>query len=117
MLVGFVALLLVGAVVAATVGGYFDRTTRTTVVTGKERVCESGNSSCKYLVYTESGTYRLQDSIFIGRFDTSDVYGQIDEDTCYEITSYGWRVPFFSTYPNIEDIEERPAAECSGGER
>lgn len=81
------------------------------VVTDKERVCESstdgtGSQTCRYLVYTDAGTFRLTDSILIGRFDTSDVYGRIRRDRRYRMTVYGWRFGCTSSYPNIDTIEQ-----------
>lgn len=79
----------------------------TTVVTGKERVCSrssDGGSSCEYLVFTDDGTFKINDSTgLLGgptRFSSSDLYGQI-EDGPAEFTVIGWRLPFFSQYPNV----------------
>lgn len=88
---------------------FYERETHTTVVTHKERVCSGDGDSvtCKYLIFTEAGTFELTDAIFgARRFNSSDVYGRIRVDRTYKITSYGWRLPFFSQYPNIDKIEE-----------
>jgi hypothetical protein len=62
---------------------------------------------CTYLVFTEAGTFKIEDAI-IGtvRFNSSDVYGRIREDHTYEFVVYGWRLPFFSEYPNIKRVTE-----------
>ncbi len=83
---------------------YQEESTVTTEVFDKERVCDS--ESCKYLVYTEAGTFAVSDSFIIGRWNSSDVYGRIKPGETYMITSIGWRIPFFSTYPNIKEIVE-----------
>lgn len=104
-----VAIVVVLIGVAALWGSYVHRTTDTTTVTGKERVCSSngdGGQDCKYLVYTERGTYMVADSFVAWRFNTSDVYGRIKPCHEYEITSFGWRLPAFSTYPNIDKLED-----------
>lgn len=108
------AFIAIGAVVAATIlflgcSGYTERETRETVVTGKDRVCTGstdGTSDCKYLVFTERGTYQLSDSIIAGRWSSSDAYGQVKVCHRYEIESYGFRLPVFSAYPNITEMTD-----------
>jgi hypothetical protein len=104
------ALIAVVVVVALFVApSYFKEETVTTEVISKERVCDSdstGQVKCQYLVFTEAGTFKLTDSLVIGRFDSSDIYGRIREGRVYRITSYGWRFGCTSTYPNIKNLEE-----------
>lgn len=60
------------------------------------------NVSSKYLVFTEEGdVYENTDSWFRLKFNSSTVQGQFDEGESYNCDTYGWRVPFFSMYPNI----------------
>lgn len=105
--VGVVVLLV--AVLVPVFGGYFERHTVTTHVVSKENVCKSDGDhgvTCEYLIFTDDGTFKITDAIFgIVRFNSSDVYGKVREDHDYTITYYGWRIPLFSTYPNIEKIE------------
>jgi acyl CoA:acetate/3-ketoacid CoA transferase beta subunit len=72
----------------------------TATVTNHERVCDSHNS-CKYLVYTSKGTFEITDSLVKMRFNSSDLYGQIQNNTTYDFHTRGVRVQFFSWYPNI----------------
>lgn len=72
----------------------------TAFVESKERVCSS-NSDCKYLVYTDEGTFEITDSVIYGRFSSSDTYGRINEDKTYQFKVAGWRFPLLSSYPNI----------------
>lgn len=92
------ALVLAASIIPSC--GYNDRETITTTVLDKERVCDT--SECQYLVFTEDGTFKIADSFIIGRWNSSDLYGRIQVDERYEITSIGWRIPFLSEYPNIE---------------
>lgn len=104
--IGIVLLVVFGIVFA---GGYYNHSTDTTTIVDKERVCDSNGdsgTSCKYLVYTERGTYELTDSIFAGRWSSSDAYGRIKRCHRYEIESYGWRAPAFSMYPNIVKVTD-----------
>lgn len=77
-------------------------------VSFKERVCSGSRDSteCKYLVYTDEGTFELTDSILYGNFRSSDIYGRLRQDQCYRFTVTGWRLPFFSAYPNIVRTED-----------
>lgn len=102
-------IVFIGACSIAVLPSYFEEETTITTVLDKERVCSGSGSSvtCEYLVFTEAGTFKVTDAIFgTVRFNSSDVYGRIEEDQTYKIVSYGWRLPFFSEYPNIKSIEE-----------
>ena len=70
-----------------------------------ERVMFSNNS--KYLIYTEDGVYENVDSILRMQFNSADVYGQLQNGRTYICDTYGWRVPFFSMYPNIVSCREK----------
>ena len=65
----------------------------------------------KYLVYTkdengESQVFEITDSILAGRFNSSDVYAEIEIGKTYEFTVGGSRNQFMSWYPNIYSFEE-----------
>lgn len=107
-LAAFAVILVVVALAVG--GGYYDRETITTTVFDKERVCDGntdGGTTCTYLIFTDAGTFQVSDSL-IGhvRFNSSDVYGRVKDCHDYEITSYGWRVPFLSQYPNITEMRD-----------
>lgn len=66
--------------------------------------------SDRYLVFTtlDSGEVRVfsvEDSIIHWRWDSSDMYGEIKVGSTYEFDTYGWRVPFFSMYENVLELE------------
>lgn len=69
-----------------------------------ERV-QSGDVS-KYLVFTDTGVYENTDSLLNGKFNSSDLYNQLEEDSKYTCTVYGWRIGFFSQYPNLVSCDE-----------
>lgn len=105
--VAILVLLVVAAV--ALIPAYFKTETVTTTVVDKERVCSSDGSdgtTCSYLIFTEAGTFELADSIFAGRWSSSDAYGRVKRCHRYEIDSYGWRLPFLSIYPNIKEMDD-----------
>lgn len=118
-LFGIGAAVIVGiillVVAVAVGGGYFDRETISTTVFDKERVCDgdgNGGTTCTYLIFTDDGTFAISDAL-VGhvRFNSSDVYGRVRPCHNYEITSYGWRLPLMSTYPNITEMRDLGKAE------
>ena len=68
-------------------------------VTGKERV------DGQYLVYTDEETFKIEDSLIFGRFDSSDVYGMLKKGKRYRIKVFGIRSGFLSSYRNIVEVE------------
>jgi len=74
------------------------------VVIDKERVGKDSNSA--YLIFTESETFENSDIFVLGKFDSSDIYGQIEEGKTYRATVCGYRVGFLSMYRNIVSIKE-----------
>lgn len=72
-------------------------------VTIKVKKTERDNSSSdRYLVYAEDGkVYEIADSLCFLRYDSSNIYGELTEGKEYRCEVAGWRIPFFSAYPNI----------------
>lgn len=73
-------------------------------VTEKERV-QTGESS-KYLIWGNDNDGNLYvfenvDSLVRFKFNSSDVYGEIEIGTTYRMTVVGFRIPFLSMYQNI----------------
>lgn len=87
---------------AAYVLGTADRATIT--VTDKERIVESdseGNTSSKYLIFTENETFENTDSFLRMKFNSSDLQGALKKGETYQCDVYGWRIPLFSNYRNL----------------
>lgn len=72
-------------------------------VEDKERVV--GKKSGRYLIFTESEVFENTDSFWHWKFDSSDVYRDLEEGETYEVKVYGFRVPFLSWYRNIVEIK------------
>ena len=78
--------------------------TKTCTVASKESVAKEGEH--EYRVYTEQcGTLSVNDSWLRLRFNSADVYGSIQEGKTYEVTTMGFRIPIFSTFPNILEVK------------
>jgi hypothetical protein len=78
-------------------------------VTDKERIV-NGESSY-YLIFTkdvEGNVLVLQnsDSLWRGKWDSSNVQGALEVGKTYKFRVYGYRVPFLSWYENIIGYEE-----------
>ena len=59
-----------------------------------------------YLVGTENEVFKIEDNIFVGKFNSSDIYNKIKVGSKYRITTTGVRNNFMSWYRNINTIEE-----------
>lgn len=78
----------------------------------------SGDSrSHEYRVYTSGQTYTVKD--YYGsegtRFNSADLYGKIQVGKTYIIKSYGYRVPWASSFWNITEItqtDRKPTGTC-----
>ena len=91
----------------------FNDTEYTITVTDKERIYTgSGNSSSsKYLVFGDdqngnSLVFENTDCFIRGKWNSSNIQGQLKEGNTYKVTVVGYRVSFFSMYQNIIKIEE-----------
>ena len=82
-----------------------------TVVVQSKEVKVDGKTS-RFLVFTtdpmtgESHVFEVTDSLFKWRFDSADTYNIIREGETYELTTGGYRTPFFSMYPNIYEVKK-----------
>lgn len=86
---------------------FFKRLTEKTVtITVTDKEVKKYDNKDKYLIYTDDGTYEITDTIAYLRFDSSDLYGEIEVGKTYECKVCGWRIPIFSSYKNIITAEE-----------
>lgn len=105
LVVALVIALVIGAVVTYPIALINSKREVTITVTDKQRVCESGGGSCKYLIFTDKGTYKDVDSFLFQKFASSDLYGNLKVGETYRVERTGWRIPFFSAYPNIVKVD------------
>ena len=99
-----VAVLLVIFIAVPICSSYYSTKTYTITVTDKD--IKNYSKSSKYLVFTklengETKTFSIEDSLFKWRWNSSDVYAEIEIGKTYEVEVIGWRIPFFSEYENI----------------
>ena len=84
---------------------------REVIGTVTDKGVKNKSDDSKYLVYTEDqfgniAVYEITDSLFAGRFDSSDTYAGIKVGKTYKFDVGGTRSEIFSFYPNIYGYEE-----------
>ena len=67
---------------------------------------DDGKVQSTYMIYTDAGVLRNDDALWFAKFNSSDIYGNLDIGKRYRLKIYGWRIPFLSMYPNIVRIRE-----------
>lgn len=55
----------------------------------------------KYLIFTDQGVFENTDTLAYVKFDSSDLQAKLMRPGKFEVVYYGFRIPFFSSYPNI----------------
>ncbi len=85
------------------------------LVKDKQITTESAKKGDKvqstYLIFTDHGVFRNDDAGWFVKYNSSDVYGNLDIGKRYRFKVYGWRIPIFSMYPNLVRAEEVKAGE------
>ncbi len=81
---------------------------QTIEITVKDKyIKRSGSETDKYLVVdTEGNTYQITDLAFLGKWNSTDLYNELDVGKTYKIETSGIRNGFLSLYPNINKIKE-----------
>jgi len=105
-IIGLVAIVAI-AIIGFEIASFTNKETVKSTVTDKERIVKKSGESIEsyYLIYTEAGTFKLEDELLYGNFNSSDWYGKIKPDSTYEFTTIGFRIGFLSEYPNIVEFK------------
>ncbi len=77
-------------------------------------VKKKGSGSDKkdvYLVFTDAGVFRNEDTIWYAKCNASDVQNKFEKGKCYRAKAYGIRFGCGSHYKNIVSAEEIPCSE------
>ena len=104
-ILGFVGIILIGlCFTSAPYQLLTSRTVDNVLIKDKQVTTETDKKTNKvistYLIFTDQGVYRNDDSFWHFKYNSSDVYGLLDKDKHYDIKVYGWRIPILSMYPN-----------------
>ena len=107
IITALIVLLVLGILAISPIIAYTTDEVITITVEDKERVVTgSGPSvSSKYLVYTSTGVYENTDSLWYWKWNSADVYNDLEIGETYEVKVYGFRVPFLSWFRNIVEIK------------
>jgi uncharacterized protein (UPF0333 family) len=105
-LVGILLLIIVIAILMITYPISYAFTSGEETITVKDKWVKYHGSDAKYLVSSEDGqVFEITDSIIRWRFDSSNLYADIDIGNSYSIKTQGWRFAFMSDYKNIIKAE------------
>ena len=107
-LIIFICILCVIAVTVSICASFNDHTYEV-MVTDKERINDSDGG--KYLIYGfdkdgNSLVFENVDTLLRFKFNSSNIYAEIEEGKFYKATVVGWRIPFLSSYENIIGFTE-----------
>jgi len=76
------------------------------VVKSERRYISGDSGDRRHLVYLENETLQNVDAYTAMKFNSSDLYGKIEEGRCYRFGVHGVRIGFFSMWRNIHRVEE-----------
>lgn len=75
-----------------------------TTITVKDKYVK-GQEGLYIVVDTNNNVYKIKDLLFIGKFNSSDIYNRVEIGKTYTITTSGYRIHILSDYPNINKIQ------------
>lgn len=111
-IVSWAVILIVILVICSLVANIFSNATKGSdviTITKEERIDKGRNHY--YLVWgidenENDVVYKIDDVILLGRWNSSDIYGELKVGKTYSIKYDGIRFGLFSWYKNIYEIEE-----------
>jgi len=72
----------------------------------KEKWTKFSGDDAKYLISSKNGqVFEISDSLIKMRFDSSNLYSNIESGQSCKIKTQGWRFGFFSDYKNILEAD------------
>lgn len=109
-ILGVLGVIVIGFLIFAGVNSYENWIARTTTdvtftVTGKE-VKSDGDDDSKYLIYTKGEVFEDTDAPHFNKYNSSDVYGELEIGKTYNCQVFGERDPRWSWYRNIVSCDE-----------
>ena len=100
-----VAIVIIGLVAIDPILSYSTKSVVQFTVNDKAAVINNHDS--QYLIYTTAGVYEDSDSLWYWKWNSSDVYNQLERGSTYTATVYGFRIPFLSLYKNIVTVSSK----------
>ena len=111
LIIAVIAIVIIYGVLVSPIIAYTTVEEKTVNITKTDikRTGSGEDSDDQYLVYTDKGTYKIQDSVWHWQFESSDIYGKLREGKNYKIKCFGFRIGLFSSYKNIYSVSEVPS--------
>ena len=109
IIIGLIIVLLVLSLLFI---GYWNPQTKT--ITVKDKYIKTETSQSKngsfikdtyMIVDTDNNAYKVTDLFWMFKFNSTDIYNSLDINKTYTIKTTGFRIPFFSAYPNINKVQ------------
>ena len=100
---GIIILGLIGFVIY--IGTIDYQNEETIEITVKDKYIKRSGDDDLYLIAGDNGeTYKIEDLLWKGKFNSTDLYNQLTVGEKYKITVTGIRLQYFSMYKNINKI-------------
>lgn len=71
-----------------------------------EKLVKTDGSNSKYLIFTADEVFENTDEFILGKFNSSDLYRDLEIEKQYYCLVTGYRIPFLSWYRNIIKCEK-----------
>lgn len=91
--------------IGAVISGYCNE--REIEITIKDKYVKNSGKTGKYLIVDKNNNaYEITDLLFKGKFNSTDLYNQLEINKTYTVKVTGARINIISMYPNINEIVE-----------
>ena len=78
----------------------------TNVIVIKDKYVKTeGNAGIYFIIDKDNNAYVIRDLLFKKKFNSTDIYNQIEIGKTYKVKTTGKRIHFLSKYKNINEIE------------
>lgn len=84
---------------------YLNNQEREITVTDKY-IKRSGEADIYLIVDENKNTYKITDLFFKFKFNSTDLYNELEKGNTYKVKTSGFRIKILSQYPNINKIEK-----------
>lgn len=100
-----IAVVIIGLVTTS----YQNQQNYTITITDKQ--VKNSKESSTYLIFAttkdgEQKVFKDSDLLFIGKFNSSDLFGEMQTGKTYKVTTLGYRFQILSMYQNIIQADE-----------
>ena len=98
-------ILILGIIFCGIFNGYLNN--KQSEITIRDKYIKRSAKYDIYLVVDEyKNTYKITDLFFKFKFNSTDLYNQLEIGKTYKIKTSGFRIKILSEYPNINRVEK-----------